>query len=123
MIGIAGKPWSAGEVKAFYRADESSVHISKIKLADIRPVLDALTSENKIVQMVKALYPSGNASDTSLTLFGPIKKPHDFLYKMSVADASVGAYTMYPAATGLRANISVTRTGGSVIADAKNSRV
>ena len=123
MIGIADKPWSAGEIKASYRADESSVHISKIKLADIRPVLDALTSENKIVQLVKDLYPSGYASDTSLTLFGPIKKPHDFLYKMSVSDASVGAYQMYPSATGLRASISVTRTGGSVIAGAKNTRL
>ncbi|MCK5360462.1 MAG: hypothetical protein KAJ95_07535, partial [Gammaproteobacteria bacterium] len=123
MIGIAGKPWSAGEIKAAYRADESSILISKLKLADIHPILDALSSENKIVQLVKDLYPSGSAENTSLTLFGPIKKPHDFLYKMSVSEAAVNAYQMYPAATGLRASISVTRTGGSVIAEAKNTRV
>ena len=123
MIGIADKPWTAGEILASYQADESSLYISKIKLADIRPVLDALSSENKIVQLVKDLYPSGNATDTSLTLFGPIKKPHDFLYKMSVSEATVNAYQIYPAATGLQADISITRTGGSVIAEAKNTRV
>ena len=123
MIGIAGKPWSAGEIKATHRADESSILIDKIKLADIRPILNALSSENKITQLVKDLYPSGNAHDTSLTLFGPIKKPYDFLYKMSVSEAAVNSYQMYPAATGLRASISVTRTGGSVIAEAKNTRV
>ncbi|MFW2439786.1 MAG: YhdP family protein [Arenicellales bacterium] len=123
FIAIAGKPWSAGRIKASYGIDESSVHISKLELADLRPVLDALTSENKIVQLVKSLYPVGNASDTSLTLFGPIKKPHDFLYKMSVSEATVNAYSLYPAATGLSANISVTRTGGSVIAEGKNSRI
>ena len=123
FIAIADKPWPAGRIKASYGIDESSVHISKLKLADLRPVLDALTSENKIVQLVKSLYPSGNASDTSLTLFGPIKKPHDFLYKMSASDATVNAYSLYPAATGLSANISVTRTGGSVIAEGKNSRI
>jgi uncharacterized protein YhdP len=42
---------------------------------------------------------------------------------MSVSDATINAYSLYPAATGLRANISVTRTGGSVIAEGKNSRI
>jgi hypothetical protein len=58
-------------------------------------VLDALTSKNKIVQLVKSLYPSGNASDVSLALYGPLKKPDDFLYKMSVSDATVNAYQIY----------------------------
>lgn len=123
LIAITSKPWSAGQIKASYNVDESYVHLSKLNLSDLRTVLDALTSEHKIVQLVKSLYPSGNASDTSLTLFGPINKPHDFLFKMSVSDATINAYSLYPAATGLRGNIRVMRTGGSVIVEGKDSRI
>lgn len=122
-IGIAEKPWSAGRITGSYAADESSLLIEKVKLADLHPVLDALTSDNKIVELVKSLYPSGDASDASLTLFGPINKPHDFLYKMAVSNGSVDAYKIYPSATGLQANISITRTGGSVIAEGRQSRL
>ena len=123
LIGIAGEPWHAGRIKAFYSAEESSVHISKVKLADLRPVLDALTSENKIVQLVKDLYPSGNGHNASLALYGPLNKPTDFLYKMSVSDGTINAHSVYPAATGLTADISVNRTGGSVVAEGQNSLV
>lgn len=123
FFAIAGKPWPAGRIQASYSEGESSLHVSKLKLADLRPVLDALTSKNKIVELVKSLYPTGNASDTSLTLYGPIKKPNDFLYKMSVSETTINAYQMYPSVTGLQANISVTKRGGSVIAEGKKSRI
>ena len=123
LIGIADNPWHAGRIKASYSADESSLHISKLKLSDLRPVLDTLTSENKIVQLVKSLYPSGDGHDVSLTLYGPVKKPADFLYKMSISNATVNAYSLYPAATGLTADISVTKTGGSVVAEGRNSSI
>jgi uncharacterized protein (TIGR02099 family) len=123
LIAIADEPWHAGRIKASYSNEKSSVHISKVKLSDLRPVLDALTSENKIVQLVKDLYPSGNGHNVSLNLYGPINKPTDFLYRMSVSDGTVNAYSVYPAATGLAADISVTRAGGSVVAEGQNSRI
>ncbi|NOY16800.1 MAG: TIGR02099 family protein [Gammaproteobacteria bacterium] len=123
LFAIAGKPWPAGRIQASYRKGESSLHVSKLKLADLRPVLDALTSKNKTVQLVKSLYPSGNASDVSLTLYGPIKKPNDFLYKMSVSETSINAYQIYPAATGLKASITITKKGGSIAAEGEKSRI
>jgi uncharacterized protein (TIGR02099 family) len=123
LLGFTGKPWPTGRIQVSYSEGESSLHISKLKLADLRPVLDALTSKNKIVQLVKSLYPSGNASDVGLTLYGPLKKPDDFLYKMSVTDTTVNAYQIYPSATRLQANISVTKNGGSVVAEGKKSRI
>lgn len=123
LFAVAGKPWPTGRIQLSYSEGESSLHVSKLKLADLRPVLDALTSKNKIVQLVKSLYPSGNASDTSLTLYGPIKKPSDFLYKMSVSETAINAYQMYPSVTGLQANISITKKGGSVVAEGMKSRI
>lgn len=122
-IAIAGSPWPAGTIQVSYSKDESSLHIGNLKLADLRPVLDALTSENKIVQLVKSLYPSGNASDTSLTLYGPYDKPDDILYKMSISNATLNSYKVYPAMTGLQANIRVTKKDGSVEVVGKKSRI
>ncbi len=122
-VRIKGAAWEAGQIQASLGDGESSIYVQKLNLADIRPVLDALTSKNKIVQLVKSLYPSGQASDVSLTLYGTAKKPDDFLYKMAVSDATVNAYRFYPAATGLQANITVTRQGGSVVAEGKKSRI
>lgn len=123
LISVADVPWHAGRIKATYSDDESSLHISKLKLSDLRPLLDALTSENKIVQLVKSLYPSGDGHNFSLTLFGPVKKPDDFLYSMSISNGTVNAYSLYPAATGLTADISVSKTGGSVVAEGKDSKI
>ncbi len=123
LIAIADKLWPAGRVQVSYKEGESSLYVSKLKLADLRPVLDALTSKNKIVQLVKSLYPTGNASDISLTLYGPVKNPNDFLFKMSISEATINAYQMYPSVTGLQANISVNKKGGSVVAEGKKSRI
>jgi uncharacterized protein (TIGR02099 family) len=122
-LALAGEPWETGTINAYFSEDESSIHVSHVNLTDVRPVLDALSPKNKIVELVKDLYPSGKATDVGLTLFGPLSKPVDFHYRMSVADGSVNAYRFYPAVTGLKGDINITRKGGQIVAEGTNSRV
>jgi len=120
-IALDGKPWRMGNARLDYRRDETSLLLEQVRLERLRPVLDALTSDNRIIRLVKDLYPAGMARNTRFSLYGPLKKPRDFLFEMYVDNASINAYKIYPAATGLTGLIRVTRTGGMVDATVHHS--
>lgn len=121
-LAFKGEPWSAGAIKLNYQADEASMNLERIELEKLRPVLDAITSENKIAQLVKDLYPQGMAHDTRLVLYGQLgSKPRDFIYEMALDDVAVNAHKLYPSLTGVSGLISVNKNGGFVDATASAS--
>ena len=121
-LALTGEPWRVGTIKLNYQNEEASMDLERVELEKLHPVLDAITSDNMIVQLVKDLYPRGMAHDTRLVLYGPLnKKPRDFLYEMKLENAAVNAHKLYPSLTGVSGLIRVNKAGGLVNATATAS--
>jgi len=122
-LATSGTSWDAGSVDASYADSGATLRIGRLELAELRPVLDAISHETRLTEMLKALYPAGEGIDATLELSGNPRQPDDIVFDMHFRDAAVGAYRLYPAADGLSGHLRIGRDSGVVVAQLEDAAV
>lgn len=123
QLALTGRAWNAGRLQLTQRADDTTLSVDHVDVADLGSFVARLPHEGPVFDWLRAARPAGNLDALRVELNNPADAPADYSVAAELRGIRFAAYERIPGVQGLSGRLKATRDGGEFRLASTASRV